>query len=95
MCDDGGHAHVPPVEAVPTDADWAGEVVPLEPVDEMSVLMVCDNSVDMLLPDQGPAKRLGLTGGLDPVLDAPTLVDGKAIDPPLAEHGFSALVEIR
>jgi 7,8-dihydropterin-6-yl-methyl-4-(beta-D-ribofuranosyl)aminobenzene 5'-phosphate synthase len=95
MCDDGGHTHVPPVEAVPADADWAGEVVPLEPVDAVAVLMVCDNTVDMLLTDRGPAKRLGLTGALTPVLDAPTLLDGKAIDPPLAEHGFSTLVEIR
>ncbi|HET6954089.1 MAG TPA: MBL fold metallo-hydrolase, partial [Acidimicrobiales bacterium] len=30
-----------------------------------------------------------------PMLDAPTLVEGKAIDAPLAEHGFSALVEVR
>jgi 7,8-dihydropterin-6-yl-methyl-4-(beta-D-ribofuranosyl)aminobenzene 5'-phosphate synthase len=99
MCDDHGHVRVPPVEAVPTDAGWTGDVVPLEPVDEVSVLTVCDNSVDMLLVDQGPATRLGLgralgEGGL-PMLAAPTLREGKVIDAPLAEHGFSALVEVR
>ena len=98
MCDDHGHAHVPPVEIIPTDADWNDEVLPLEPVDEVSVLTVCDNTVDMLLVDQGPATRLGLSsalGGSVPLIDAPTLQDGTAIDAPLAEHGFSALVEIR
>jgi 7,8-dihydropterin-6-yl-methyl-4-(beta-D-ribofuranosyl)aminobenzene 5'-phosphate synthase len=99
MCDDHGHVQVPPVEAIPTDAGWTGEVVPLEPVDEVSVLTVCDNAVDMLLVDQGPAKRLGLGRALGegavPMLAAPTLEEGKAIDAPLAEHGFSALVEIR
>jgi 7,8-dihydropterin-6-yl-methyl-4-(beta-D-ribofuranosyl)aminobenzene 5'-phosphate synthase len=99
MCDDRGHVHVPPVEAVPTEAGWTGEVVPLAPVDEVTVLTVCDNSVDMLLLDQGPATRLGLgralgEGGL-PTFAAPTLREGKVIDAPLAEHGFSALVEIR
>jgi 7,8-dihydropterin-6-yl-methyl-4-(beta-D-ribofuranosyl)aminobenzene 5'-phosphate synthase len=99
MCDDHGNVSVPPVEAVPTDVGWAGEVVPLEPVDEVSVLTVCDNTVDMLLVDQGPAKRLGLGralgGGAVPMVGAPTLREGKVIDAPLAEHGFSALVEIR
>jgi hypothetical protein len=95
MCDGHGHVHVPPVEAVPADAGWSGDVVPLELVDE--VLTVCDNTVDMLLLDQGPAKRLGLARALGdgdvPLIAAPTLRDGKTIDAPLADHGFSALVE--
>lgn len=98
MCDDSSHVHVPPVEAIPTDADWAGEVLPLEPVDEVSILTVCDNTVDMLLLNEGPAKRLGLGGALAgdmPTLDASTLQEGKLPDAPLAEHGFSALVEVR
>jgi 7,8-dihydropterin-6-yl-methyl-4-(beta-D-ribofuranosyl)aminobenzene 5'-phosphate synthase len=99
MCDDHGHVHVPPVEAMPADAEWTGEVLPLEPVDELRVLTVCDNTVDVLLLDQGPAKRLPigamLAGGGVPLLDAPTLEEGKAPDAPLAEHGFSVLVEAR
>jgi len=97
MCDAGDHAVVPPVEAVPAGAEWKGEVLKLEPVDELTVLTVCDNSMDMLLADQGPATRLSL-GGVGrgtPMLDAPTLEGGKARDAPLAQHGFSALVEIR
>ncbi len=53
MCDTGNPAHVTPVEAWPASAEWTGEVLPLEPVDELSVLTVCDNVMDMLLPDQG------------------------------------------
>ena len=69
----------------------------LEPVDEISVLTVCDNAMDMLLPDEGPAKRLSLAGmaRYTPTLEAPTLQEGKVPDAPLAQHGFSALVEIR
>ncbi len=99
MCEDHGHAHVPAVDARPAEAGWSGEVVPLDPVDAVSVLTVCDNTVDMLLLDQGPARRLGLGrilgGEAVPTLGAPTLEGGKAIDAPLAEHGFSVLVEVR
>jgi 7,8-dihydropterin-6-yl-methyl-4-(beta-D-ribofuranosyl)aminobenzene 5'-phosphate synthase len=97
MCGTGNHAEVPPVEALPASAEWKGEVLPLEPVDELTVLTVCDNTVDLLLPDQGPARRLPLAGlGRDaPTLQAPALAEGKVPDTPLAQHGFSALVEIR
>jgi 7,8-dihydropterin-6-yl-methyl-4-(beta-D-ribofuranosyl)aminobenzene 5'-phosphate synthase len=98
MCQDHGEVHVPPVTALPDDVGWSGEVVPLEPVDEVSVLTVCDNAVDMLLPDEGPAHRLGLgrmLGGDGPALAAPTLDGGRLPDPPRAEHGFSVLVEVR
>ncbi len=43
---------------VPIDVDWSGEQIPLEPVDEVQVLTVCDNSIDIFLLDQGPARRL-------------------------------------
>ena len=97
MCDTGDRADVTPAEALPASVEWKGEVLALEPVDELSVLMVCDNVMDVLLPDQGPAKRLPLAGmaRLAPMLEAPTIVGGKAADVPLAQHGFSALVEIR
>jgi 7,8-dihydropterin-6-yl-methyl-4-(beta-D-ribofuranosyl)aminobenzene 5'-phosphate synthase len=97
MCGTDGHAEVPPVEALPAGAEWTGEVLSLEPVDELSVLTVCDNTVDMLLPDQGPARRLSLggAGGNTPPLPAPLLAGGEARDAPLGQHGFSALVEIR
>lgn len=98
MCQDHG-ADVPPVQAVPLDADWPGEVVPLEPVDAVSVLTVCDNTVDIFLLDEGPAHRLpiggALSGGGAPVVAAGALEEGAVPDAPLAEHGFSALVEVR
>src|SRR5262245_60955174 len=98
MCEDHGHVHVPPVEARPADAPWNGEVLPLEPVDEVTVLTVCDNVMDLLLVDQGPAKRIGLPAvlsGMLPRVEAPMLDGGQAFDAPLAEHGFSVLVEVR
>ena len=97
MCDTRNRAEVAPAEAVPASLEWKGEVLALEPVDELSVLTVCDNVMDMLLPDEGPAKRLPLAGmaRLAPPLEAPTILGGKAADAPLAQHGFSALVEVR
>ena len=62
MCGTGDQVRPAPVQALPENLDWRGEVLPLEPVDSLSVLMVCDNSVDALLPDQGPARRLTMAG---------------------------------
>ena len=62
MCDTDDRADVIAAESLPASLEWTGEVLPLEPVDELSVLTVCDNTVDILLPDQGPAKRLPLAG---------------------------------
>ena len=97
MCETGNRADVIAAESLPATLEWKGEVLPLEPVDELSVLTVCDNVTDILLPDQGPAKRLPLAAmaRLAPLLEAPTILGGKAADVPLAQHGFSALVEIR
>ena len=85
-----------PAEALPASVEWKGEVLP-EPVDELSVLTVCDNTADMLLPDQGPALRMSLARMRQesPGLEAPTLVEGTVPDVPLAQQGFSALVEVR
>ena len=97
MCDTDDRAEVSAAEALPASLKWKGEVLPLEPVEELSVLTVCDNVTDVLLPDQGPAKRLprAAMARLAPSLEAPTILGGKAADVPLAQHGFSALVEIR
>jgi len=94
MCGAGNRAGVPPVEALPASTEWRGEVLPLEPVDELSVLTVCDNTIDLLLPDQGPARRLPMDRKA-PMLPALVLQEGQVPDAPLAQHGFSALVEIR
>ncbi|MDP9074182.1 MAG: MBL fold metallo-hydrolase [Actinomycetota bacterium] len=53
-----------------------------------------DNVSDVFMPDQGPAKRFGI-GDLDShTKAAQTLEGGQVFELPLAEHGFSALVEI-
>lgn len=88
---------VPPVDVVRDDAEWRGEPIRLEPVDELSILTVCDNTVDIFLTDQGPAQRLlsRMVGSEPELATAPMLVPGKVIDAPLAEHGFSTLVTMR
>ncbi len=68
--------------------------VPLEPVDAVTITTLIDNVCDMLAPDQGPAKRLNLGSDKTPRLPAAFLEGGEALDAPLAEHGFSAMVTI-
>jgi 7,8-dihydropterin-6-yl-methyl-4-(beta-D-ribofuranosyl)aminobenzene 5'-phosphate synthase len=81
----------------PLPADWSGEPIHLAPVEALTVLSVCDNTVDILLQDQGVARRMGLVGaGQAPrTLDAPTIDTGKVVDGPLAEHGLSLLVTLK
>lgn len=67
--------------------------IPLEPMDEVSVTVLVDNSVDMLLPDEGPVRRTGLMSGKLPRVRV-ELMRGHAIDSLRAEHGFSVLVEL-
>ena len=69
----------------------------LRPVDNVSITILVDNISDALMPDIGPAKRMGsLFGGGQawPRLLAPTLEGGETKDALLAEHGFSALVSV-
>jgi 7,8-dihydropterin-6-yl-methyl-4-(beta-D-ribofuranosyl)aminobenzene 5'-phosphate synthase len=67
--------------------------IALQPVESMTVTTLVDNSIDMFMPDQGPAKRLG------PMSDngrcpAALLEEGEVYEHPRAEHGFSALVSV-
>ena len=57
MCDTGNQTEVPPAEALPASVEWKGEVLSLEPVDELSVLTVCDNTVDILASSAGRTCR--------------------------------------
>ena len=68
--------------------------VPLEPVDSVAVTTLVDNVSDMLLLDQGPAKRPRLGDPRARRLPAAFLEGGEALDAPLAEHGFSVLVTV-
>ena len=71
--------------------------VRLEPVDGVHVTTVMDNSCDALLPDVGLVRRWGLAGSASPLPALPSelAVGGSNVDMLRAEHGFSALVEVR
>ena len=68
------------------------EPLHLEPVDSVVVTTLVDNVIDVLMADTGPARRLRLDR-LAPVRAA--TLEGEVPSPPVAEHGFSALVEVR
>jgi 7,8-dihydropterin-6-yl-methyl-4-(beta-D-ribofuranosyl)aminobenzene 5'-phosphate synthase len=57
------------------------EPIPLEPVDALTVTTLVDNVTDLLLVDDGPARRYPLTRA----------VNGDVLR---AEHGFSSLVTV-
>ena len=71
--------------------------IALEPVDGVEVTTLMDNSADALLPDEGLVRRWGLAGTAGPLPVVPNgmALGGKAVDFLRAEHGFSALVEVR
>jgi 7,8-dihydropterin-6-yl-methyl-4-(beta-D-ribofuranosyl)aminobenzene 5'-phosphate synthase len=66
----------------------------IQPVDSVSITTLVDNYFDMLLTDQGPAKRLGLPTTDTPRVAAAALEEGQTPDTPLAEHGFSAMISL-
>ena len=94
MCSGPTSAHPTPVLPVADDAPWQGELIPLEPVDGVSITTICDNVIDFWLVDEGPAHRLLSRPGDPPMVGVSTLEGGKSIDSPIAEPGFSAHVEI-
>lgn len=68
--------------------------LPLEPVDGLSVTSLVDSSSDLLAPDVGPARRAGLLSASFPSLATRVQQEGEIPAVPLAEHGFSVLVEV-
>jgi 7,8-dihydropterin-6-yl-methyl-4-(beta-D-ribofuranosyl)aminobenzene 5'-phosphate synthase len=68
------------------------ETIALEPVDSLSITTLVDNVTDILLLDEGPARRPPLGSG--PRVAAPVLEGGRGLDALRAEHGFSALVTV-
>jgi len=68
--------------------------VKLEPVDAVTVTTIMDNVVDVFMPDQGPAKRFGLAEHGRRRTPAAVMAEGDVPQAPLAEHGFSAMVDI-
>jgi hypothetical protein len=67
--------------------------VALEPVDEVVITMLVDNSFDALMSDVRPARRVKPVELATAV--ASQFVDGITAPGLVAEHGFSALVRVR
>ena len=88
MCSGGGGPSLRP----PLDASPVREPIPLEPVEAVTVTTLVDNVVDVLLPDTGPARRPKRDNA---AVSVATLEEGRAWSSPVAEHGFSALVDVR
>ncbi len=90
---EGDPAGTPPVVAVPEQvAAFTGEPVPLQPVRGVHVTTLVDNALDMFAADVGPAKRFPPEGW--PRLAAASHQLDEVVDGPIAEHGFSALVDV-
>jgi 7,8-dihydropterin-6-yl-methyl-4-(beta-D-ribofuranosyl)aminobenzene 5'-phosphate synthase len=68
--------------------------IALEPVDALTVTTLVDNVTDLLLADEGPAKRPPLAPAAYPDLPARFLEGGRTGDALRAEHGFSCLVTV-
>ena len=66
--------------------------IDLDPVDSVVVTTLIDNVTDALMPDQGPARRVGI--GREHARPAAAMDGGTVPDALIAEHGFSALVTI-
>ena len=89
MCEDGSGGVLRPL--VLHDVEPA-EPIGIEPVDSVELLTLMDNVTDMLMPDQGPATRAALGSGARQ--SAAVMAEGWAMDPLIAEHGFSMLVTV-
>jgi 7,8-dihydropterin-6-yl-methyl-4-(beta-D-ribofuranosyl)aminobenzene 5'-phosphate synthase len=68
------------------------EVFDLEPVDAVTVTTLIDNSLDMYMPDQGPAHRVHPQRR--PARSCAVMTDREVPDGLIAEHGFSMLVSV-
>jgi 7,8-dihydropterin-6-yl-methyl-4-(beta-D-ribofuranosyl)aminobenzene 5'-phosphate synthase len=70
------------------------ETIPLAPVDSVTITTLVDNVADLLLADEGPAKRPPLSSATAGDVPARFLERGTTGDALRAEHGFSCLVTI-
>jgi 7,8-dihydropterin-6-yl-methyl-4-(beta-D-ribofuranosyl)aminobenzene 5'-phosphate synthase len=96
MCDEHHPSAAAVAQVAPRPiADVEPEPVHLEPVDAVAVTSLVDNVSDLLLLDQGPARRAGvLTMAHMPRIAEPLFEQGETVDALQAEHGFSMLVTI-
>jgi 7,8-dihydropterin-6-yl-methyl-4-(beta-D-ribofuranosyl)aminobenzene 5'-phosphate synthase len=83
---------VAPVSGTASEETEPRLVIPLEPVDSVTVTTLIDNATDVLAPNVGPASRRGIgDAGRAP---SALFDDGWGFDGLIAEHGFSALITI-
>ncbi len=93
MCDDHEHDHGATEHSAPRPVEGeAVDPITLEPVDEVVITMLMDNSYDGLLAGGGPVVRNGLMA--TPAAPSSVMVDGETRPGLVAEHGFSALVTV-
>ena len=71
----------------------AVDPVALDPVDEVVITTLVDNSYDGLMNDMGPARRAAM--GRTRRVPAPQFAQGETVPGLVAEHGFAALVTTR
>jgi len=71
----------------------AVDPITLEPVDEVVITTLVDNSYDGLMADMGPARRAPMSR--TPRVPAPQFDQGETVAGLIAEHGFAALVTTR
>jgi 7,8-dihydropterin-6-yl-methyl-4-(beta-D-ribofuranosyl)aminobenzene 5'-phosphate synthase len=93
MCDTGDQGAEARLAAPRRIEGEAVDPIRLEPVDEVVITMLVDNSYDGLMVDQGPARRAAM--GATPRVAAEQFVQGETVPGLVAEHGFSALVTTR
>lgn len=87
-----GEAAMAGVAAAPEAGPEPGVAIPLTPVEAVTITTLVDNVIDVLLPGGGPARRPQRDRA---TVAAATLDEGLAWSSPVAEHGFSALVDVR
>ena len=89
MCTDDSPASL--AAAVRHEVESAIEI-DLEPVDSVAVVTLMDNVTDVLMTDQGPARRAD--AARIPWRPLAMMVEGRTPDSLIAEHGFSVLVTV-
>ncbi|MDN5914121.1 MAG: MBL fold metallo-hydrolase [Pseudonocardia sp.] len=95
MCNDAGHpgAEALALAAPRSAAGRAVDPIALDPVDEIEITVLSDNSYDALLGGTGVATRAGL--GASARVPADQYLGGQGLTGLVAEHGFSAVVRTR
>jgi 7,8-dihydropterin-6-yl-methyl-4-(beta-D-ribofuranosyl)aminobenzene 5'-phosphate synthase len=96
MCDEHHPSEAALARVTPRPlGDTDPEPVRLEPVDAVTLTSLVDNVCDMLLLDQGPARRVGvLSTSRMARIAQPFFERGETLEGLHAEHGFSMLVTI-